>query len=74
MVMSIPYLICNVIPYPICIVIPDLIRDPVHPADVCKGLWCTLDPGSSPGVTNWLWGDGVVKGQQGAASTIARIC
>ena len=46
-------LMCNVIPDLICIVIPDLIRDPVHPADVCKGHWYTLDPGSSPGVTNW---------------------
>ena len=28
-----------------------LSRDPVHAAGLCKGLWCTLDPGSSPGMT-----------------------
>ena len=32
-------------------VIPALSRDPVHAAGLCKGLWCTLDPGSSPGMT-----------------------
>jgi hypothetical protein len=35
-------------------VIPALSRDPVHPEGVCKGLWCTLDPGSSPGMTENL--------------------
>ncbi len=32
-------------------VIPDLIRDPWRSAGVCKGLRCTMDPGSSPGMT-----------------------
>jgi hypothetical protein len=32
-------------------VIPDLIRDPVHLTDDGKGHRCSLDPGSSPGMT-----------------------
>jgi hypothetical protein len=34
-------------------VIPALSRDPVPAGVVCKGLWCTLDPGSSPGMAKF---------------------
>jgi len=37
------------------VVIPALSRDPLHDADLCKGLWCELDPGSSPGLTKASW-------------------
>ena len=33
-------------------VIPSLSRDPQRTADLCKGRQTTLDPGSSPGMTN----------------------
>jgi hypothetical protein len=33
-------------------VIPALSRDPQRTADLCKGQQTTLDPGSSPGMTN----------------------
>ena len=40
-----------VMPDALSFVIPDLIRDPLRTIDICRGERCTLDPGSSPGMT-----------------------
>jgi hypothetical protein len=36
------------------VVIPALSRDPVHAGVICKRHWCTLVPGSAPGMTKSL--------------------
>jgi hypothetical protein len=59
-----PYFLSNrifVVNPDLFFVIPDLIRDPFRAADVCKGHRCTLDPGSSPGMTRRIVRQGCEK-------------